>query len=237
MSVLRYVGWNLTFMNFMEPNLPGVFDDNRFAEVNGALWTLKIEVMFYLVLPLLAWLLRAAGRHRWIIFLGVYVAAEAWRVALEQAGAAQDDGMLIELSRQLPGQMSFFIVGIALAAWRAELNWRSGLAPAALVVLLVSILVPALDVLRALGIGVVVIWIAIGLPRMFDAARFGDISYGLYIVHFPIIQILVVLGVFVANPLVGLAAAALASVSAAFLLWHLVERPSLRADSAYRVRG
>jgi peptidoglycan/LPS O-acetylase OafA/YrhL len=72
---------------------------------------------------------------------------------------------------------------------------------------------------------------------MFDAARFGDISYGLYIVHFPIIQILVVLGVFVANPLVGLAAAALASVSAAFLLWHLVERPSLRADSAYRVRG
>ena len=237
MSVLRYVGWNLTFLNFMEPNLPGVFVDNRFAEINGALWTLKIEVMFYLVLPLLAWLLRAAGRHRWIIFLVVYVAAEAWRVALEQAGSVQNDGMLIELARQLPGQMSFFIVGIALAAWRAELNWRSALAPAALVVLVVSILVPALDVFRALGIGVVVIWIAIGLPRMFDAARFGDFSYGLYIVHFPIIQILVVLGVFVANPLVGLAAAALASVSAAFLLWHLVEMPSLRADSAYRVRG
>jgi peptidoglycan/LPS O-acetylase OafA/YrhL len=218
----------------MEPNLPGVFADNSFTEVNGALWTLKIEVMFYLVLPLLAWLLRAAGRHRWILFLVVYVAAEVWRVALEHTGAAQNDSMLVELSRQLPGQMSFFIVGIALAAWRAELNWRSALVPLALVALVGSILVPALDVFRALGIGVVVIWIAIGLPRVFDAARFGDLSYGLYIVHFPIIQTVVALGLFVANPWVGFATAALASVSAAFLLWHLVERPSLRADSAYR---
>ena len=233
-GVLRYLGWNLTFLNFMEPNLPGVFADNSFTEVNGALWTLKIEVMFYLVLPLLAWLLRAAGRHRWILFLVVYVAAEVWRVALEHTGAAQNDSMLVELSRQLPGQMSFFIVGIALAAWRAELNWRSALVPLALVALVGSILVPALDVFRALGIGVVVIWIAIGLPRVFDAARFGDLSYGLYIVHFPIIQTVVALGLFVANPWVGFATAALASVSAAFLLWHLVERPSLRADSAYR---
>ncbi len=234
-GVLRYVGWNLGFLNFMEPNLPGLFVDNRFTEVNGALWTLKIEVMFYLVLPVLAWLLRAAGRHRWILFVVVYVASEAWRVALEQMGSAQSNGMLIELSRQLPGQMSFFIVGIALAAWRNDLNWRSVLAPFALIVLAASILIPALDVVRALGIGVVVIWIATVLPRIFDAARFGDLSYGLYIVHFPIIQTVVALGLFVASPWVGVATASIASVSAAFLLWHLVEKPSLRADSAYRV--
>jgi peptidoglycan/LPS O-acetylase OafA/YrhL len=236
-GVLRYVGWNLGFLNFMEPNLPGVFVDNRFTEVNGALWTLKIEVMFYLVLPVLAWLLRAAGRHRWMLFVVVYVASEAWRVALEQTGSAQNNGLLIELSRQLPGQMSFFIVGIALAAWRNDLNWRSALAPVALIVLAASILVPALDVVRALGIGVVVIWIATGLPRIFDAARFGDLSYGLYIVHFPIIQTVVALGLFLATPWVGVATAATASVFAAFLVWHLVEKPSLRADSAYRLAG
>jgi peptidoglycan/LPS O-acetylase OafA/YrhL/O-antigen ligase len=236
-GVLRYVGWNLGLLNFMEPNLPGVFVDNRFTEVNGALWTLKIEVMFYLVLPVLAWLLRAAGRHRWILVVAVYVASEAWRVALEQTGSAQNNGLLIELSRQLPGQMSFFIVGIALAAWRNDLNWRSALAPVALIVLAASILVPALDVVRALGIGVVVIWIATGLPRIFDAARFGDLSYGLYIVHFPIIQTVVALGLFLATPWVGVATAATASVFAAFLVWHLVEKPSLRADSAYRLAG
>ena len=60
-SVGRYLGWNLAFLNFMEPALPGVFEANRFTEINGALWTLKIEVMFYLVLPLLALVLLAAN--------------------------------------------------------------------------------------------------------------------------------------------------------------------------------
>jgi len=233
-AVLRYVGWNLSFLNFMEPNLPGLFTGNRFTEVNGALWTLKIEVMFYLLLPVLAWLLGAAGRHRWILFVLIYAAAEAWRVGLEQAGAAQNNVMLVELSRQLPGQMSFFIVGIALAAWRDGLNWRSALAPVALVALAVSILVPALDVLRAIGIGVVVIWIAIGLPRLPGVARIGDLSYGLYIVHFPIIQTGIAAGLFGFSPWLGLGAVVLASILAALVLWHLVEKPSLRADSAYR---
>ena len=48
----------------MQPSLPGLFAGNPFREVNGALWTLKIEVLFYLVLPVLAWILRAAGRRR-----------------------------------------------------------------------------------------------------------------------------------------------------------------------------
>jgi peptidoglycan/LPS O-acetylase OafA/YrhL len=108
------------------------------------------------------------------------------------------------------------------------------LAPVALVALAVSILVPALDVLRAIGIGVVVIWIAIGLPRLPGVARFGDLSYGLYIVHFPIIQTGIAAGLFAFSPWLGLGAVVLASILAALVLWHLVEKPSLRADSAYR---
>ena len=63
----------------MEPNLPGVFAGNTVTEVNGALWTLKIEVMFYLILPLLVWLLRFAGRYAWVAFILIYAGAEAWR--------------------------------------------------------------------------------------------------------------------------------------------------------------
>jgi peptidoglycan/LPS O-acetylase OafA/YrhL len=232
--VVRYAGWNLAFLNFMEPNLPGLFADNRFTEVNGALWTLKIEVMFYLVLPLLAWLLAKAERNRWLVMAAIYVGAEIWRIAFEQAGMAQNNGVLIEMSRQLPGQMSFFIVGVALAAWREQMNWKSAIAPIALVLLAVSIFVPALDFVRAIGIGVTVIWIATGLPRLFDAARFGDFSYGLYIVHFPIIQGLVAAGLFASSPWLGLGASLVAAFAAAAALWWLVERPALRADSAYR---
>ena len=233
-DVARYVGWNLLFLNFMEPRLPGVFELNPFTEVNGALWTLKIEVMFYMLLPLLALALKAAGQGRWALIILIYAAAEAWRLGLEQL-ARQGGGFLLELSRQLPGQLSFFITGITfhmlnLAGGRLH---AAGLAGA--VLLLASMLLPAAMPLRALGLGAVAIWAAAGLPRLIDAARFGDLSYGLYIVHFPIVQTVTASGLFAASPGAGLSVSIGAAVCAALLLWWLVERPALRADSAYRV--
>ncbi|MEQ1780888.1 MAG: acyltransferase family protein [Hyphomonadaceae bacterium] len=227
-AVGKYVGWNLTFLNFMAPSLPGVFEANRFTEINGALWTLKIEVMFYLILPVLALVLRVAGSGRWIAIALIYVAAEAWRYLLPQQG-----GAMVEIARQLPGQMSFFITGIALYAWRDDLNWRSALAPFGAVLLVLSMIFPQAAPLRAAGLGIVAVWLAVGIPRLFDAARFGDLSYGLYIVHFPIIQCVIAAGLF-ATPSTGFAVAGGASLAAALLLWWLVERPALRRDSAYR---
>lgn len=232
-GVAKYVGWNLSFLNFLAPNLPGVFETNPVTDINGALWTLKIEVMFYLILPLLAFILKLAGTRRWIVIALVYVAAELWRAMLGQA-AARQGGMLLELSRQLPGQMSFFITGIALCAWRNELNWRSMLAPLGIVLLGVSLVVPQAMPVRAAGLGIVAVWLAVGIPRLFDAARFGDLSYGLYIVHFPIIQCVVAAGMFATSPGMALAVAGGASLFAALWLWWLIERPALRRDSAYR---
>jgi peptidoglycan/LPS O-acetylase OafA/YrhL len=233
-AVGRYVGWNLVFLNFMEPRLPGVFEMNRFPEVNGALWTLKIEVMFYVALPLLARVLWRAGRFRWAFLAAIYLGAEAWRLGLGHLGTHATRGYLVELSRQLPGQMSFFITGIAF--YMLNLSKKhlhlAGLAGAVLVLL--PMMVPAAEPLRTAGIGAIAIWAATGLPRLADAARFGDLSYGLYIVHFPIVQTVTMMGVFAACPAAGLSLSAVAAVCAALLLWWLVERPALRADSVYR---
>jgi peptidoglycan/LPS O-acetylase OafA/YrhL len=232
-AVGRYLGWNLVFLNFMEPTLPGVFEANRFDVVNGALWTLKIEVMFYAILPLLALIIWGVGRFRWVLFVAIYLGAEAWRLGLGYLGRS-DDSMLLELSRQLPGQMSFFITGIAFHMLQPPRRRMNIAASAGAVLLAGSIFLPAAEPLRALGLGAVTIWAATPLPRPFDAARFGDLSYGLYIVHFPIIQMLAAAGVFAMSPVMGLAASAAYAFAIALLLWWLVERPALRADSAYR---
>jgi peptidoglycan/LPS O-acetylase OafA/YrhL len=235
-AVFRYLGWNLLFLNFMEPNLPGAFEMNRFTEVNGALWTLKIEVMFYIILPVLSLAIWSAGRFRWALIVAIYVAAEAWRIGLGQIGRS-GDSMLVEVSRQLPGQMSFFITGIAFHLLNLPKTRLHVVASGGAVLLLGSMFLPAAEPLRALGLGAVSIWAATALPRLFDPARFGDLSYGLYIVHFPVIQTVAALGVFAASAAMGLAVSAVAALTAALLLWWLVERPALRPDSAYRARA
>ena len=232
-GVASYLGWNLAFLNFLAPGLPGVFEANRFTEINGALWTLKIEVMFYLVLPLLAWLLRAFGKARWLLVVVIYIAAVVWRWWCARV-ASTDPGVWLELSRQLPGQMSFFISGIALCAWRDKLNWRSTLPPLGLLLFTASIVFKEAEPLRAAGLAILIGWIAVGMPRLFDAARFGDLSYGLYLVHFPIIQTTIAVGLFASSSVFGLSVAGAASLVAALLLWWLVERPALRSDSLYR---
>ena len=108
------------------------------------------------------------------------------------------------------------------------------LAAAGFALTALSAVFPAAEPFRALGLGIVVIWLSVGIPRLVDAARFGDLSYGLYIVHFPIIQTAISLGFFTGSLWQGALVSVMASIVAALLLWRLVERPALRSDSAYR---
>lgn len=227
-GVARYTGWNLIFANFMEPNLPGVFIGNPTTEVNGALWTLKIEVMFYLFLPVLLWLLRLGGGQDWIGCILVYVGAEVWRAWFNEVGQ-------FEIARQLPGQLSFFLTGMMLQAANlsgARLHF-AGVAGG--ILFLASLLLPPAEFARAIGLGAFTVWLATGIVRLPNPARFGDLSYGIYIVHAPIIQVCIATGVFALGSIIGAGVAVTASVIAAFALWHLIEKPFLRRDSAYRL--
>ena len=75
-----------------------------------------------------------------------------------------------------------------------------------------------------------------GFWRYFgNFAKFGDFSYGVYIVHFPIVQTMISFGLATnLNPVLfvflDLFFVALASV----LMWHLVEKRFLAGSSHYR---
>ena len=80
LSLLKYIAANLFFLNFLQPNLPGLFESNTLQAVNGALWTLKIEVMFYLFVPLAVMAFRKFGRLTVIIAL--YIASVLYSVII-----------------------------------------------------------------------------------------------------------------------------------------------------------
>lgn len=231
-DILGYLAANLIFLNFLNPTLPGLFENQRMIEVNGALWTLKIEVMFYLVLPILAWVLAALKNYWWIGIALLVLAAFAWR----DAALALDHPYSAQLARQLPGQMMYFAAGMAL--WRL---WRLARAKAGLLavigagVLTLALAIPALDALRVLGLSALIAGVAFGPGPALNAARWGDVSYGVYIVHFPVVQAMVMLGAFsTLGYVAGFTLAVVLVFGLSFALWRWVEKPALRRDSHYR---
>ena len=78
----EYMGANLSFMNFLHPWLPGVFNSPLIIDnsVNPALWTLKVEIGFYLIIPLLMIWLRKSKRP-WIALAIIYALAVLYRKA------------------------------------------------------------------------------------------------------------------------------------------------------------
>ena len=236
-GLARYLAANLVFLNFLAPTLPGVFQGQPYTEVNGPLWTLKIEVMFYLFVPVLAWLCARLGR--WRVIVALYVLAVLYSILTGLQYAKTDNALWLQLQRQLPGQLGYFLVGAALYWLDGRLQGRWGALVAAALLMLVSMALAAnpylTTLLEPIAVGILVIFVATALPFLGNFARFGDLSYGIYIIHFPVVQAMVAAGLF-AQSYWGAVAGAVTLVAAlSALSWHAVERPSLRPRSHYRL--
>lgn len=233
-GLARYLAANLVFANFLAPTLPGVFAHNPVPEVNGALWTIKIEVMFYLCVPVLAWLGARGGRTR--VLALAYALGIAWSVGLV-ALAARTPGSpwVARLAYQLPGQLGFFAAG-ALCYYHLPALSRHWTPAIVLGVagMLAGGAWPMLGLLlEPAALALVVVGLAFGLRHLGNFARYGDLSYGVYIVHVPVLQTLVAAGLFERSPFGALALAIALTLLLAFASWHLVEKPFLRRGSHY----
>src|SRR6218665_3186337 len=95
-----YLAANLSYLNFLHPTLPGVFQHNINPAVNGALCTLKIEIGFYLMVPCFVLAVRRFGAAP--VILAGYLLSATYAAAVSGS-----------LQHQLPGEWRFFMVGAA----------------------------------------------------------------------------------------------------------------------------
>lgn len=204
-----YLAANLSYLNFLHLELPGVFQDNLLHAVNGALWTLKVEIAFYVAVPLFVWAIRRVGAAPVIVATYLLSALYAARVQ----GALQ---------HQLPGELRYFMAGTACYyGWPVlRRHWQSIAAAAACMFVAGKALPLGLLVPAAVGS----LTICVGMfCYLGDFGRYGDFSYGVYILHFPIIQTLVQAGAFASSPWLALGAAVALTLSGSVLLWHAIE--------------
>jgi peptidoglycan/LPS O-acetylase OafA/YrhL len=238
----KYLGANLVFLNFLAPSLPGVFTSNLVSPVNGALWTLKIEVAFYLFVPVMHSLCSRFGTKR--IMGLIFCLSCIWKygfalmVSMSRArgGHLFDESHTIyyKLENQFPSQLIYFCAGILLLLYFDRLK-RHFRAIACITVCLFLVdhyfTKGALDIFWISGLVFV-----FGFWRYFgNFAKYGDFSYGAYIVHWPILQIMIVFGLATLNPAVFLLLSFFFIGLAALLMWHLVEKRFLASSSHYRL--
>jgi peptidoglycan/LPS O-acetylase OafA/YrhL len=237
----KYLGANLLFLNFLAPSLPGVFTSNSSTGVNGALWTLKIEVAFYLFVPVLHYLCRRLGTKK--VMATIFCLSCIWKYGfawLASRGGPRgiyslDSSRSIysQLEVQFPTQLVYFSAGVLLLLYfdRLKFHFRT-----------ISCITACLFLLDHWFTGDVldVFWISglvfvFGFWRYFgNFAKYGDFSYGVYIVHWPILQTLIVFGVARLNPAIFLLVSLSLIGLTALLMWHLVESRFLASSSHYR---
>ncbi len=227
---VKYLLANLTFLNFLQSTLPGVFEANRMPAVNGALWTLKVEVMFYFSVPVLVYCLRRVPRLPLLIL--VYVLSIGYAQLLLGASIRTENPFYEQLARQLPGQLCFFIAGAALFYYLPFFERHIRLfVSLATVVLLVHHWTP-LPWLQPAALAVIVLFFGLFLYAG-NFGKYGDFSYGVYILHFPLIQLLLNAGWSEEYAWSFLGTAVCLTLLGAILMWNLVEKRFLLRSSHY----
>lgn len=228
----KYIVANLTFLNSLQPTLPGVFDSNKLAAVNGALWTLKIEAMFYLSVPLFVFLFRRFS-HLPLLVL-VYCSSVVYAALLTAIAKRTGAEIYVELSRQLPGQLSYFMAGAFLYYFLPLFERRIGYFVIVAASVLATNMIYPLPLLEPLALAMVVVFFGLFL-YVGNFGKYGDFSYGFYILHFPIIQLLLHVGWFRESPWYFLVAVISITTFGAIAMWHLVEKRFLLRSSHYVV--
>ena len=222
----KYVAANLTFANFMQLTLPGLFTHNLVNKtVNGPLWTIKIELMFYAVVPIIVFFCRRLGR--WQTLAAIFVASILYRAACR---AAHHEG----LAEQLPGQLSFFVAGAFAYYYHDRLTARPRLTWLAALVACLAYAAIGGFALCSVCVPLVIVCFALLFPQFEGPAKYGDFSYGTYVLHYPVIQTAVALGAFQSHPVVAICLVACIIAVLAVLSWNIIEKPCLLGTSKAR---
>ncbi|MDD5371926.1 MAG: acyltransferase [Sulfurimonas sp.] len=193
-QTIKYFISNIFFLNFLSPTVGTILSDLKVNAINGSLWTLKNEVVFYLAIPLLFMLYKKFGKAVFVIF---YILSVAYMfiidyiVSLEIVSRHHADILLF----QFPAQVRLFMVGILMYVLFHKFK-KQNIYSFALISLFLLIFFKNntyfIYIAYPFCIGFMMVYLAYFVKQI--KIHF-DFSYSFYILHFPVIQLALYFGI------------------------------------------
>ncbi len=225
----KYLGANISTLNFLQPDLPGVFTGSQFhtSAVNGSLWTMKGEWVCYLSVPLVFWMVMRHKHLSGLIMASVLILAIAMRCIFSSLASSIGAEIYSIIARQFGTLLVFFYVGALINRYyTCFLRYRWWILAADILILLLGTSLPFYsELFQPVMAGSLIIWVSmIGSWGTF-LSRFDSISYDIYLYHFPVIQLAICLGLdSFMPPAAMLAVIVIFTVALAFTSWRLIGR-------------
>jgi peptidoglycan/LPS O-acetylase OafA/YrhL len=190
--------------------------------LNGSLWTLGFEALCYAAVIGLG--LIGALKRRPEMTLAIVTVL--WIATVTHAL-----GFELVPQQRLLRFVLMFLLGSVIYLYADKIPIGNRYAVVALVLLLAALVV--LPEYRSLGgpaLAYLCLWLAVVRPP--QGIWRSDLSYGLYVYHWPVLQLLVVAEVRDVGEPTFIVVGVLLAAAAAALSWFLVERPALRHKDA-----
>ena len=205
----------ITLLPNLSPSLPGVFEANTFGSfVNGSLWTLKFEFLFYIVVALIG--VFKLLNKKFVLFYFIVT------LLLSLPNINSNLHNLFMLG-------SYFSAGTLLYLFRHQIKLKRSYVIISLILVLFASKIGLFEASIALFGSYLVIYIGYQQKFVFSSfTKYGDISYGIYIYAFPIQQSIIAIFSSNITPFQNFIISLPIIIICSFLSWHLIKKRALK---------
>lgn len=163
----KYFFLNIIMLNWLEPELPHTFQANPLPQMDGSLWVMKQEVLFYILIPFFIFVIKKTGK-KWVCIPLIIVCFLIFPY--------------VNVQTQL---FTFFIGGMTLMLFFDIYNKYFKY------LFCISICALLFSVFETLTFPMMLVGIAYHCKPLNFFQKVDNITYGLFLYHFPVIQTLI----------------------------------------------
>lgn len=232
---IKYLIANLTFLNFIEPCLPGLFSNNPVeTSVNGSLWSMKYEVIFYILVPFIIWLIKKY--HKAYIIITIISLYIGFHAILDYLEFRTGNLFYHTVNNSSPNTMIYFITGTFILLYFDWFYKNIKYIIISCAIFFVFLEISEIDFLyyiEPIFFSSFIIGFAYYVKPLYFLRKYDNISYGLYLFHYPVIQVLIQYQLHIYNIYLTFILALIITIFLALISWYIIEKPLLNKKTCY----